>query len=182
VGRILRSALLSERLLDAFPVAADEAYMIRRNVVAGITRFDEFGGNAIDILIDIGQLAFQRAGIFIRRLRRLARMALLAAGLAFRYGEHFNIDFITNRMGFRSRTLLGLWMSVIAGLFLFCIILWGIPFATLGFFTISPGLQITMFLPYLAVPIGGTIMLLNLIFFILSLWKRLRDKEVREEL
>ena len=71
--------LSSQRLLDAFPIAADEANVFRGNVVAGLTRFDEFAGDAVDVLIDFGQLAFQRAGIFIRRLRRLARMAFLAA-------------------------------------------------------------------------------------------------------
>jgi len=108
-------------------------------------------------------------------------MALLASGLAFKKGEHFNIDFFTSRMGPRLRTSLSLWISLIAGLFILSVILWGIPFAKLGFFTISPGLQITMFLPYLAVPVGGTLMLLNLTLFILHLVKRVGGKEVPEK-
>jgi len=36
-----------------------------------------------------------------------------------------------------------------------------------------------MFLPYLAVPVGGALMLLNLVIFILRLVKR--GTEVREE-
>ena len=83
-------------------------------------------------------------------------MALLASGLAFKNGEHFNIDFLTQRMGPRPAEIsLSLWVSLIAGLFILSIILWGIPFAKLGFFTISPGLEMTMFLPYLAVPVAG---------------------------
>jgi TRAP-type C4-dicarboxylate transport system permease small subunit len=108
-------------------------------------------------------------------------MALLASGLAFKKGDHFNIDFVPSRISLRPRTVLGLSMSLIAGLFILCIIVWGIPFAKLGFFTISPGLQITLFLPYLAVPVGGVIMFLNLIFFILSLKKDLRKGEVQRE-
>jgi TRAP-type C4-dicarboxylate transport system permease small subunit len=108
-------------------------------------------------------------------------MALLASGLAFKNGEHFNIDFLTQRMRPRLQVSLSLWISLITGLFILSIILWGIPFAKLGFFTISPGLQITMFLPYLAVPVGGALMLLNLTFFILRLLKRRGEKEVREE-
>jgi TRAP-type C4-dicarboxylate transport system permease small subunit len=107
-------------------------------------------------------------------------MALLASGLAFKNGEHFNIDFLTQRMRPRFQVSLGLWVSLITGLFILSIILWGIPFAKLGFFTISPGLQITMFLPYLAVPVGGALMLLNLTFFTLRLLKRRGEKEVRE--
>lgn len=108
-------------------------------------------------------------------------MALLASGLAFKNGEHFSIDFLTSRMGPRLRMSVVLWMSLIAGLFVLCIILWGIPFAKLGFFTIAPGLQITMFLPYLAVPVGGVLMLLNLTFFILRLVKRRGEEGLQEE-
>ena len=104
-------------------------------------------------------------------------MALLASGLAFRNGEHFNIDFITNRLTLRHRTILGHGTNLLSSIFILCVILWGIPFAQLGFFTISPGLQITMFLPYLAIPVGGIIMLLNLILFTSLLFKRSREKE-----
>jgi len=108
-------------------------------------------------------------------------MALLASGLAFRNGEHFNIDFLTNRMTLRHRTLLGHVTNLLSSIFILCIILWGIPFAKLGFFTISPGLQITMFLPYLAIPVGGMIMLLNLILFTSLLFKKSRQKESSED-
>ena len=104
-------------------------------------------------------------------------MALLASGLAFRSGEHFNVDFLANRLTPRHRTLLSHGTNLLSFIFILCIILWGIPFAKLGFFTISPGLQITMFLPYLAVPVGGVIMLLNLILFASLLFKRSREKE-----
>jgi len=103
-------------------------------------------------------------------------MALLASGLAFRNGEHFNIDFLPNRLTLRYRTLLSHGTNLLSSIFILCIILWGIPFAKLGFFTISPGLQITMFLPYLAVPVGGGIMLLNLLLFTSFLLKKSREK------
>jgi len=108
-------------------------------------------------------------------------MALLACGLAFRNGDHFNIDFVTDRIGLKARTLLGFGMSSLAGIFILCIILWGIPFAKLGFFTTAPGLQITMFLPYLAVPVGGALMFLNLVSFLLHLPKRFHEREAQEE-
>ena len=108
-------------------------------------------------------------------------MALLASGVAFKNGEHFSIDFFTSRMGPRLRRSVSLWMSLLAGFFILAIILWGISFAKLGFFTISPGLQISMFLPYLALPVGGVLMLMNLAIFILRLMKRPAGTEVREE-
>ena len=108
-------------------------------------------------------------------------MALLASGVAFKNGEHFSIDFFTSRMGPRLRTSVSLWMSLISSFFILAIILWGISFAKLGFFTISPGLQISMFLPYLALPVGGVLMLMNLAIFILRLMKRPAGTEVREE-
>ena len=107
-------------------------------------------------------------------------MALLASGLAFRNGDHFNIDFLTNRLTPRYRTILIHGTNLLSSIFILCIILWGIPFAQLGFFTISPGLQITMFLPYLAIPVGGIIMLLNLFLFTSLLLKKPREKGSEE--
>ena len=108
-------------------------------------------------------------------------MALLASGIAFKHGEHFSIDFFTSRMRPRLRVSVNLWMSLLAALFILAVIFWGVSFAKLGFFTISPGLQVSMFLPYLAVPVGGALMLLNLSIFILRLVKRGGETEGREE-
>lgn len=92
-------------------------------------------------------------------------MALLAAGLAFQKGQHFNIDFITGRMRASTQKKVLRIVNLLSLLFILCIIIWGVPFAILGFFTLSPGLEITMFLPYLAVPAGGAIMLVNLMVY-----------------
>ena len=93
-------------------------------------------------------------------------MALLAAGIAFQTGQHFNIDFVTSRLRAKTQRKIALFTGFLTFLFILCIIFWGIPFAILGFFTISPGLEITMFLPYLAVPVAGGVMMLNLIVYL----------------
>ena len=93
-------------------------------------------------------------------------MALLAAGIAFQTGQHFNIDFVTSRLRAKTRKKIAFFTGFLTFIFILCIILWGIPFAILGFFTISPGLEITMFLPYLAVPVAGGVMMLNLIVYL----------------
>jgi TRAP-type C4-dicarboxylate transport system permease small subunit len=93
-------------------------------------------------------------------------MALLAAGLAFQKGQHFNIDFITSRLRACTQKKISLFTTFLTSIFILCIIIWGVPFATLGFFTISPGLEITMFLPYLAIPVAGVVMMLNLIVYL----------------
>lgn len=108
-------------------------------------------------------------------------MALLAAGLAFQKGEHFNFDIIASRLKPRSQSILGLLTNFLAFLFLLCPVIWGIPQAKLGFFTLSPGLQITMFLPYLALPVGGAIMVLNLWFHSYTLYKQMSQEEEQKE-
>jgi TRAP-type C4-dicarboxylate transport system permease small subunit len=102
--------------------------------------------------------------------------ALLAAGIAFQKGQHFNIDFLTSRLRSRTRKKIDLFTGFLTFLFILCIILWGVPFAILGFFTISPGLEITMFLPYLALPVAGVVMMLNLIVYLGGL-KGIKGKE-----
>jgi TRAP-type transport system small permease protein len=103
-------------------------------------------------------------------------MALLAAGIAFQKGQHFNIDFVTGRLRAKTRRKIALFTGLLTFLFILCIILWGVSFAKLGFFTISPGLEITMFLPYLAVPVAGGVMMLNLIVYLCGL-RRAKGKE-----
>jgi len=103
-------------------------------------------------------------------------MALLAAGIAFQKGQHFNIDFLTSRLRSSTRKKIDLFTGFLTSLFILCIILWGVPFAILGFFTISPGLEITMFLPYLALPVAGAVMMLNLIVYLGGL-KEMKGKE-----
>ncbi len=103
-------------------------------------------------------------------------MALLAAGLAFRKGEHFNIDFVTDRLRPATRHKISLITSLLDFVFILCVIGWGVPFAVLGFFTLSPGLEITMFLPYLAIPAAGTVMFLNLAVYIGSLFRKKEGK------
>jgi TRAP-type C4-dicarboxylate transport system permease small subunit len=107
-------------------------------------------------------------------------MALLAAGLAFQKGQHFNIDFVTGRLRAKVQKQISLFTSFLTSLFILCIIIWGIPFAILGFFTISPGLEITMFLPYLAVPVAGGVMMLNLIVYLGGL-KGMKGREGSED-
>jgi TRAP-type C4-dicarboxylate transport system permease small subunit len=104
-------------------------------------------------------------------------MALLTAGIAFQKGQHFNIDFVTSRLKSETRQKLAILTGLLTLLFILCIILWGVPFAKLGFFTISPGLEITMFLPYLAVPVAGAVMLLNLVVYLSGLKKGKEDPE-----
>jgi TRAP-type C4-dicarboxylate transport system permease small subunit len=99
-------------------------------------------------------------------------MVLLAAGLAFAKGDHFNIDFLSSRIRPAGQRALTLLTNLLSAVFILGIILWGIPFAKLGFFTLSPGLQITMFIPYLALPVGGLVMLINLIHFSAKIWRR----------
>ena len=98
-------------------------------------------------------------------------MALLAAGIAFQKGQHFNIDFVTSRLKTGTQKKIAVFTGLLTFLFVLCIIIWGVPFAQLGFFTISPGLEITMFLPYLAVPVAGGVMLLNLVVYLAGLRK-----------
>jgi TRAP-type C4-dicarboxylate transport system permease small subunit len=107
-------------------------------------------------------------------------MALLAAGLAFLKGDHFNIDFITTRLNPGARRFFAIGMDLLAGIFVLCIIAWGIPFAQLGFFTTAPGLQISMFIPYLALPVGGVLMLANLARHTIRLLSGGNEEEARE--
>lgn len=107
-------------------------------------------------------------------------MALLASGLAFQKGDHFNFDIITSRLKQRYRKPLILFTNFLTLPFLGCLIFWGISQAKLGFFTLSPGLQITMFIPYLALPVSSLIMVLNLFLHSYTVYQK-EDQRIESE-
>ena len=81
----------------------------------------------------------------------------------------------------------GLYLSLV---FLTLLLFYGIPNAIMGKFTFSPGLSnllpnttVTLFVPYLSIPITGGIMILNLIDYVFFNFKikELGDSRAREK-
>lgn len=119
----------------------------------------------------------------------LVWVSLLAIALAFRDDSHIKLDYFV--LKFAPPVRHGIWIlfNLITLSFLALLLIYGVPNAILGKFTHSPGLttllsksSITLFVPYLSVPVTAGIMILNLIDYVIYNFrsKELGDVRVKE--
>jgi len=99
-------------------------------------------------------------------------MVMLAAGLGFSSGEHIGLDVIVDRMKGTSQKLIKLLSYVIIGLFDITLIRWGWEIMGRVGLQRSPAMRIPMKWPYLAIPLGGIIILIQLIKLCLELFNQ----------
>jgi len=120
----------------------------------------------------------------------LVWISLLAIAIAFRDDSHIRLDFFFNRFAPHVRHIIWVIFNLLSLVFLALLFFYGIPNAIMGKFTFSPGLSnllpnttVTLFVPYLSVPVTGGIMILNLVDYVLFNFKikELGDSRAREK-
>lgn len=97
----------------------------------------------------------------------LVWVTLLAIARAFRNDEHLRLGVLFSRCAKPIRSFLWVLYNLLTLSFQALLIIYGIPNAILGNFTHSPGLDISLFLPYLSVPVAAGIMMINQIDYTL---------------
>jgi len=97
----------------------------------------------------------------------LVWVTLLAIARAFRNDEHLRLGALFFRCARPIRSFLWVLFNLLALSFQILLIIYGIPNAILGNFTNSPGLDISLFVPYLSVPVAAGIMMINQIDYTL---------------
>ena len=104
----------------------------------------------------------------------LVWVSMLAIALAFRDDSHIRLDYFFVKLSPPVRHGLWIFLNLITLTFLTLLLVYGIPNAVMGKFTCSPGLttlfttsSVSMFIPYLSVPVAAGIMILNLIDYML---------------
>jgi len=104
-------------------------------------------------------------------------VSFLGASLALKYGFHIGVEFIMNRIPEKIRE----WVHLVAkiGILIFLI------YFTIGGFRISwavrdqdsPALLFSMAYAYLAAPVGGLFMILQLLNLLVEDWGKVRKKQ-----
>jgi TRAP-type C4-dicarboxylate transport system permease small subunit len=97
----------------------------------------------------------------------LVWVTLLAIARAFRNDEHLRLGALFYKCAKPIRNFLWILFNLLTLSFQTLLIIYGIPNAILGNFTNSPGLDISLFVPYLSVPVAAGIMLINQIDYTL---------------
>lgn len=86
-------------------------------------------------------------------------MSMLGAAVAFSAREHVSITFFKTRMTPASWVWLNFAGNAMLCLFLIVMVIGGVAISIRNLNQTSLGMQISMFYPYLAIPVGGSIMI-----------------------
>jgi len=90
-------------------------------------------------------------------------MVFLASSLAVRENYHNRVEIFVSRFRGRTRVLMNLMAHLLLLVFLIFLIVEGIVALSFQFEQIIPSLNVSMFWFYLALPVGGGLMILNLL-------------------
>ena len=91
-------------------------------------------------------------------------VAFLAAGLALRQGRHVAIEMLQDRLPSRARKMTRHFVALLIILFMGTLIVLGFQFAHFAWDQETPVLNISLGIPYMAVPIGALLLVIHLFF------------------
>jgi len=98
-------------------------------------------------------------------------VVFLAAAAAIRTGSHISVDYATHNLSSRYKKFLSIIVVFLTILFLCIVTIYGFKLFIKIYHSTqrSPAMQIPMFVPYLAIPVGGFFMLVEAIMVFLKL-------------
>jgi TRAP-type C4-dicarboxylate transport system permease small subunit len=90
-------------------------------------------------------------------------MGMLGAFVAIRQGRHIGVSLFVDRLPAKAAARVILFVQVATVLFLLVVTRYGISLALFNATQLSPAMQIPMIFPYLAVPVGAALMIIELL-------------------
>lgn len=100
----------------------------------------------------------------------LVWLGFLGASLGVRAGAHIGVEILWQRLPQRAQRAVGLLASALIFVFLAALTVVGAQLLPDQLSQLSPGLGISMFWPYLAIPVGGFFMILQMADITYRLW------------
>ena len=116
-----------------------------------------FGGMSVIVLVQVlGRYIFNYPIDWATEAATFTQiwMVLIASGLAMNQGKHVNVDILLNATPKLIHKLLLIIIACCGSWFLYQCIIGSLSLIQIGTFQTSPAMQIAMWIPYLALPIG----------------------------
>ncbi len=88
-------------------------------------------------------------------------MVLLTASICIRKGKHLAVDYATHALPFHYAKMLKIITTIIAMVFTFIVVIFGIRMMTITVNEITPALRISIAIVYAAFPLAGTLMFIE---------------------
>lgn len=105
--------------------------------------------------------AFGKANVWAEELARFSFVWLVMCGsaIAVRRSRHMNIDFVKNRLPEHIQNIIMIASTVLCIIFTLVLCIHGYKLLSITCLQLSGGMRIPMSYPYLAIPVGGVIMI-----------------------
>jgi len=94
--------------------------------------------------------------------------SMLGASNAFTSGEHIGMELLKNKVSKRTWWWISIFANTLLCIFLVAMLIGGIKLSFINWNQISLGMQIPMFYPYLAIPVGALFMFFHVLLNILN--------------
>jgi TRAP-type C4-dicarboxylate transport system permease small subunit len=104
-------------------------------------------------------------------------VALLGAALAMKRGVHFSIDALVKRFPVKWRLSIAFSSYILLSAFIMTIIIRGFELAMRVGEQLSPGMELSMTLPYLSVPVSFAVMLFYVLGHLYRLVNKRRERQ-----
>jgi TRAP-type C4-dicarboxylate transport system permease small subunit len=101
---------------------------------------------------------------------------LLASSICIRKGSHLAVDYFSHRLSPGAKRKINIVMSSLIVLYILVIIIFGWKLMVVGWYQVSPALQVNMSFVYLVFPLSGILMILEAIIKTAGLIKNGKNK------
>jgi TRAP-type C4-dicarboxylate transport system permease small subunit len=101
---------------------------------------------------------------------------LLASSICIRKGNHLAVDYFSHRLSPGAKRKINIVMSSLIVLYILVIIIFGWKLMVVGWYQVSPALQVNMSFVYLVFPLSGILMILEAIIKTAGLIKNGKNK------
>ncbi|MDJ0831446.1 MAG: TRAP transporter small permease [Desulfobacterales bacterium] len=108
----------------------------------------------------------------------LVWITFIGAAVALRHRQHLGIDLLQNRVSSRIYHIVTMGANTLIQIFLVVIIYQGFTILGVVKFQKTPAMHISMALPYLAVPVGGCLMLINSLRLTWETLRSIKDTKI----
>jgi TRAP-type C4-dicarboxylate transport system permease small subunit len=102
-------------------------------------------------------------------------MGMVGAFLALRHGRHIGVSIFVDRLPPSWKAMVTILVQVVTMGFLCIVVRYGMALAIFNRTQLSPAMQIPMIIPYMAIPVGAALMILELLRGILEDLMHMRE-------
>ncbi len=150
--------------LTVVPVGRTEAMLcwIRRSVEIAVVAL--FAALTVAVFFQVvARYVFNRPPAWTEELARYCQvwLVLLSSSLCIRKGSHLAVDYLGPTLKSSARKALAIGIGVLIAVYAAVVSIWGIRLMVVGFYQVSPAMQVNMGVVYAVFPLAGGLMVME---------------------